>query len=653
MKRGALLALIVLGSILPACVRKSSVPTPDEEDQKPAADVQFSQDAEEILKLDNTLLEDAVSFKSLSAAMTNKPPSARGIQINILVKEDWEKTVPLKLKSGDVRKLSDGAATADVVGLGGVSVSSVKPKSETRAMLKKILKDLGSATQAFDLITAEVNVQDGRELAEVLSNLNRTPGVLFSEPNAQIRAIAQPNDPRMGELWGLRAIKAPTVWQHRTGGNNITVAVIDTGVDLNHADLKENLWRNPGEIPRNNIDDDGNGFIDDVYGWNFVSDNNSPQDIHGHGTHCAGTIAAKGNNGIGVVGVNWDAQLMSIKVLDDFGIGSADTTYRGLLYALSHGARVLSNSWGTPGSSALFAKAISLAQEKDALVVAAAGNESSPQALYPAYLTTVYPNVLSVASSEQNSDISSFSNYGDGVDIAAPGGRILSTVPDNAYQIFSGTSMATPHVAGAAALLWNSFPNKSMEEIKAALLNGSDYIPKYEGKIAGARHLNLLGSVNRLLGTATPRPNSPPTLVEGLRFQYYQGKWNKLPDFGSVPVSRAGTSTKIALDVASRSNNFALVFEGVLKIEQPGEYIFYLRSNDGSQLFIDDKIIIRNNGIHSAREKKGKVELKKGLQKIRIEYFQATGGKTLMLEWKGPQFKRTNINTSQKLFHFM
>lgn len=653
MKAAGLIALMIAGSILPSCVRKNSAPAPEEDEQRSAADVEFSQDAEDALSLDNNLLEEAVSLKNLNYAVNNKSSSAKGVQINILVKEDWERTVPLKMKTGDVRKLADGVATADVVGVGDVPIFALKKQSQTLGMLKKILKATNSRTPAFDLITAEVSVKDGQELAEFLSNLNRTPGVLFSEPNAQIRAIALPNDPRVAELWGLQAIKAPTVWQNRTGGKGVIVAVIDTGIALNHADLKDNLWRNPGEIPGNKIDDDSNGFIDDVDGWNFVSDDNLPQDVHGHGTHCAGTIAAKGNNGIGVVGVNWDAQLMAVKVLDDFGIGSADSTYRGLLYALSHGARVLSNSWGTPASSALFAKAISLARDQDALVVAAAGNESAPQAIYPAYFTTVYPNVLSVASSESNGDISSFSNYGDGVDIAAPGGRILSTVPDNAYQFYSGTSMATPHVAGAAALLWNSFPKKTMEEIKTALLDGSDYNSKYEGKVAGARHLNLLGSVHNLLGKATPRPNPPPTLVEGLRYQYYQGKWNKLPDFAAIAASRAGTSSKVTLDVSSRGKNFALVFEGVLKIEQPGEYIFYLSSNDGSQLFVDDKLIIGNDGIHSAREKSGKIELKNGLQKIRIEYFQATGGKTLKLDWKGPQFKRVNINKSQKLFHFM
>ncbi|MBM3381632.1 MAG: hypothetical protein FJY29_04235 [Betaproteobacteria bacterium] len=653
MRAVCVLVLLSLAAALPSCLRKKAPAASEDENQKPTSDVQFASDTSDTLNLEDSILEASVSFKSLESAFKSKPSGSSGVSINILVREDWDRTLPLKMKTGDVKKLSDGVPIADVVSLGEIPVKGLRNKPHSLKMLKKILKDIDSSEAAFDLITTEVNVKDANELSDILSKLNRTPGVLFAEPNAQIRAIALPNDPRMPELWGMSAIKAPDVWQSRTGGKQVTVAVIDTGIDLQHVDLKENLWKNTGEIPGNNIDDDGNGFVDDIHGWNFASLDNSPQDVNGHGSHCAGTIGAKGNNAKGVAGVNWNAQIMAVKILDDFGGGSFEAAYQGLLYAISNNAKILSNSWGTEFSSALFAKAISLARSKGVLVVAAAGNESAPKAIFPAYLTNVYPNVLSVASSEQSGDLSSFSNYADGVDIAAPGGGILSTVPGNQYQIFSGTSMAAPHVAGAAALLWNSFPNKSLEDIKTALLQGADYISRYEGKVSGARHLNLLGSVNKMLGIATPRPDAPPSLVEGLRFQYYEGKWNKLPNFSSTAITSAGTTSSLSLAVAPRNNNFALVFEGVIKIEAPGDYKFFLTSDDGSLLYVNDIRVIQNDGIHSAREKTGTLTLKNGYTKIRLEYFQASSGKRLKLDWKGPSFKRVNINKSKKLFHFM
>ena len=313
----------------------------------------------------------------------------------------------------------------------------------------------------------------------------------------------RPNDLK-DDLWGMdnhgqkggkvdADIDAPEAWQKTTGlpnGQGPIIAVIDTGVDYNHPDLKNNIWTNPGEIPGNGIDDDGNGVIDDVHGYNANKDNGDPMDAHSHGTHCAGTIAAEGNNNQGVVGVNWHATIMPVKIFDDNGSTNAAAIIRGINYATKNGARVTSNSWGGGMANPAIKEAF---ESSGALHIMAAGNSSQNNDLNPHYPSSYrVRNSIAVASTDRNDKLSYFSCYGkESVDIGAPGSDILSTVPGGGYGVKSGTSMATPHVTGAAGLLLAMDPTMSNDEIKTRLLEGADKIDALDGKVASGGRLNV------------------------------------------------------------------------------------------------------------------------------------------------------------------
>ena len=240
----------------------------------------------------------------------------------------------------------------------------------------------------------------------------------------------------------------------------MVVAVIDSGMQLNHGDLAGNLWTNPGEIAGNGIDDDDDGYVDDVHGWDFVGDDNLPNDDFGHGTHVAGTLAAVGNNGIGVVGVAYSSRIMPLRVLDGSGQGYVSDAVRAIDFATRHGVRVSNNSWGYTGAaSQVLYDAIQAAGAAGQLVVTAAGNSSADIDAIPEYPAAYdLPNIISVAATTQDDHLAVFSNYGAaGVDVAAPGEHILSTLPGG-YGFADGTSMASPHVAGVAALLLAAHP---------------------------------------------------------------------------------------------------------------------------------------------------------------------------------------------------
>jgi len=301
------------------------------------------------------------------------------------------------------------------------------------------------------------------------------------------------------DLWGLKKIQADQAWDTTTGLENIVVAVIDTGVDYNHPDIAANIWTNPGEIPGNGIDDDLNGKVDDVRGWDFAYSDNDPRDDHGHGTHVAGTIGAVGNNGTGVVGVNWNVTIMPVKFLGFDGSGSLNGAVAALKYAVDNDAKVLNNSWGVTGTFPIISDAVNYAHDQNVVVVAAAGNSNRDAlGLSPAN----EPNVITVAASNFNDGKASFSNYGAKIDISAPGVEILSLraagtdiylgapnynpgdrfVPANdphaQYYRVNGTSMATPHVSGLAALILAIHPNFTNEEVRQVLRVSADDLGK-------------------------------------------------------------------------------------------------------------------------------------------------------------------------------
>ena len=337
-------------------------------------------------------------------------------------------------------------------------------------------------------------------------------------PNYIVRIGATPNDTDYSELWGMNNtgqtggtadadIDAPEAWDISTGDSSIVVGVIDTGVNYNHPDLVDNAWINPGEIAGNGVDDDGNGWVDDVHGINAIVGDGDPDDDHDHGSHCSGTIGATGNNNLGVVGVNWVTSIAGCKFLDSGGSGSTDDAITCVDYFVDLknnrgiNIRVLSNSWGGGGFSQGLFDSIEAANAADILFVAAAGNSSLDNDSSPHYPSSYEnENVFAIASTDHNDNTSSFSNFGaTSVDLGAPGTDILSTVQGTGYDTFSGTSMATPHVAGAAALVWSVNPALLDTEVKQLLMDSGDDIG---GNWLSGNRLN----VEQALLDADPQP---------------------------------------------------------------------------------------------------------------------------------------------------
>jgi subtilisin family serine protease len=253
----------------------------------------------------------------------------------------------------------------------------------------------------------------------------------------------------------------------------VIVAVIDSGVDYNHPDLKKNIWSNTAErFGRTGVDDDSNGYVDDVYGWDFANNRPNAMDDNNHGTHCAGIIGAE-RNGVGVIGISPKVRIMPLKFLAANGSGDLYSALLALRYATRMGARVISNSWGGGGYSQLMSQVIQEAVSRGVLVVAAAGNAASDNDAQPTYPAN-YPGVISVASSDPIDAMSGFSNYGStSVMVAAPGSQVLSTIPGSKLAAYSGTSMAAPQVSGALALALSVAPSASVEELKDRLCSTS------------------------------------------------------------------------------------------------------------------------------------------------------------------------------------
>lgn len=336
-------------------------------------------------------------------------------------------------------------------------------------------------------------------------------------------------DPLFTNQWGMMDIDVTDAWKVSKGSPEMIVAVIDTGVDYTHEDLLPNLWVNTKEIPNNGIDDDNNGYIDDMIGWDFFSEDNKPYDLAvepiqlltggnpGHGTHCAGNVAARGDNGLGISGVAPNVKIMSLRFISDKGQGTTAAAIKAIRYAVDNGAKVLSNSWGSEGEDAAdntenqaLRDAVQYAQDKGVLFIAAAGNghngagynnDTDPKPSYPA--TYPHENIISVAALDVNDNFGSFSNWGPKtVHIGAPGVKVFSTTVGSEYSdtvidkygfhaTWDGTSMATPHVAGAAALYWSAHPEKTWRDVKAAILGSAKKIKAAEGKLVSEGKLDV------------------------------------------------------------------------------------------------------------------------------------------------------------------
>ncbi len=318
-----------------------------------------------------------------------------------------------------------------------------------------------------------------------------------------IRHVARvPNDPSYSSQWQWPKIGAPDAWNNGAGTREVVVAVLDSGIDLNHADLKANLWTNTREIGGNGIDDDGNGYVDDVYGLNAVSPGAKPQDDFGHGTHCAGLIGAVGNNGTDVTGINWAVKIMALKFIGSDGDGTDDDAISCFEYAIKMkqsgvNLKVISNSYAGTLDNPALASAYYAAEDAGILQVSAAGNGGGDNDAVPQYPASYSSNSsISVASSDSSDRLAATSNYGaQSVDLAAPGESILSLKLGGGTTYMSGTSMATPIVAGAAALISSLEPNLSASALKARLVSTVDKVAALNGLVASGGRLNLARGV--------------------------------------------------------------------------------------------------------------------------------------------------------------
>jgi subtilisin family serine protease len=291
------------------------------------------------------------------------------------------------------------------------------------------------------------------------------------------------------------------------------VAVVDTGVEYKHPDLAANIWTNPND-PVNGKDDDGDGFVDDVHGADFINGDADPNDDSGHGTHVAGIIGARGDNAIGTVGVNWNVRIMALKFLDQNGDGNTADAAQAIAYAVDHGAKVINASWGGTAFSQTLYQAVANASDSGVLFVSAAGNDGANGDIAPDYPAGFnLPNVISVAATDRNDRLLDFSNYGRRtVQLGAPGDEIDSTVPPSVdasgYTEFSGTSMAAPFVSGAAALYLSRWPDSSVGLVREALLRTTVPVPSLAGKTSTGGRLD----VARALGYGHPgTPSAVPS----------------------------------------------------------------------------------------------------------------------------------------------
>jgi uncharacterized delta-60 repeat protein len=395
--------------------------------------------------------------------------------------------------------------STDQIAVTGLSSIDVLHKKLNVTSMKKIFK--GSRPKGMKLKRTALPTEESPDLSniyklkigkevtvpEAVEMYKQDPNVEYAEPNYIAHICLLPNDPyyyssgswgkSYQDLWGLHKIQASSAWDIKRG-EDVIVAVIDTGLDYNHSDIDQNVWINTAEIGLVGVDDDGNGYVDDRWGWDFRNNDNNPIDDHGHGTHCSGTIAAEGNNGIGVVGVAYNARIMALKGIGAEGSGYTSDLAEAITYAADNNADILSLSWGSAGTTRTLEDAINYAHALGCVVVAAAGNDNIDVSyFYPAN----YVNVITVSAFNYNDIKAWFSNYGSKIDVAAPGVDILSLraqetdmygngihiVGQNYYRA-DGTSMACPHVSGVAALILSNHPEFTNEEVRQVLRVSAD-----------------------------------------------------------------------------------------------------------------------------------------------------------------------------------
>ncbi len=385
---------------------------------------------------------------------------------------------------------------------------------EQRVIVEKKFQNSNTELWKIPLETNKNNNNIHSATAATIARVNSLPGVLYAEPNYDIEILGIPNDPEFYRLWALQNfgqeaglvgadINIIPAWDVTTGSTTTTVGILDTGIDWSHEDLVDNIWQNlsedadgdghvlewsngqwvfdPGDL--DGIDNDNNGYIDDLVGWDFVNNDNNPFDDHGHGTHVAGIIGAKGNNGIGTTGVAWNVSLIALKIFDATGGGTVSAAKEALEYALEMNVPLSNHSWGTLENSMAFEETVELALSKEHLLIAAVGNEGINNDLFPLYPASYsQENIIAVTATNRQDALTIFSNYGENsVDIGAPGGGIYSTLPGNFYGLRSGTSMAAPFITGTLALALSTCEKTGLE-LKSDLLTSTNSLPALKNK---------------------------------------------------------------------------------------------------------------------------------------------------------------------------
>ncbi len=391
----------------------------------------------------------------------------------------------------------------------------VKFPSDLDEAQKDVLRKLvgGRTITTWDIVPGVEHLAIDRsvgveEALELLTQWSGPAGLVeYAEPDYIVRTSATtPNDPRYTSLWGMNDtaspiadIDAPEAWDVWRNAGAFRVAVIDTGIRKTHEDLAANIWTNIAEIAGNGIDDDGNGYRDDTWGWNFYSNNNNPNDDNGHGSHCAGTIGGAGNNAKGVVGVVWSCKFVALKFLGASGSGSTSGAISAINYAANSFIRVSNNSWGGGGYSSTLYNAINNAKAKGHIVVAAAGNSGVNTDTSPSYPASYnLDNIIAVASLTSSGARSSFSNYGlVSVDLGAPGSSIVScsNSSDTSYATLSGTSMAAPHVTGVVTLVWSKNLSWNWLTVKNKLMTTTRPMSSLSGKCVTGGEVNANNAI--------------------------------------------------------------------------------------------------------------------------------------------------------------
>lgn len=452
------------------------------------------------------------------------------------------------------------------------------PSEADREALASVTRSRGYRAEkasSADLILVDLGEASIDAVPEALEILEDEG--LSAEPDYLHFPAIEPSDPRLSQQWGLTRVEAAGAWDMHTGSREVVVAVLDSGIMMSHEDLAGNLWTNPAEIAGNGVDDDGNGRIDDVNGWDFAAGDNTPEDGHGHGTHVSGIIGALGNNETGIAGVNWNASLLPLRVGD--GSFSTSDIVAALDYVLdlkvNRGINIVAtnNSYGTTSSSLALKDAIARQRDAGILFVAAAGNDGADMDSSPPSYPAAYPheNIISVASSTSSDELSSFSNYSSQyVHLAAPGSSIYSTLAGGSYGNMSGTSMAAPMVAGAVALMAAASPDLSWIDLRQQLLDSTDVLPSLTGTSTTGGRLNLRRALgNSLAGTATVEIVSP----------------------GVPAIKLPGSSTELYLEAVLKQDQAATEPAGDISwevVQGPAGVTFNPHSNGATAKFPSD-----------------------------------------------------------------